>query len=541
MTGPNVSGANPGPNSALLPLTLQNQQTTVNPAPANYTFATLPAAATYAGVTLYTSDQGPLFSNGKAWIPIGSSIISTIKSAIAASLQVNGVTVQPLTAPPAWVTATLYYQGTAVTNGVNAYVLITQGTSGATGPTGTGSAPITDGTAVWYYWGPTFTSSPLAPTVTNVGFGARYTGLYWTTNLNTYAVGSSKIQDATNFLFYGSIGTDGLGANGSYLWNQNALIGGVSFMTDAPQFQIVLPANIGPSLNIYVNGVPVTLGMTASNQSVSGQFFSVVFSDRRPRLITLEVQTNLIPGFYGVLMNDTVSHVWAPAPPIAFNMSFVGTSYFDGSGQHPVTPSLGIASQIARYLGVSNYWIDRLGSGTGYVATGGTGPFGLATRLAAMVATNPQLLLISGGGINDQTSGVIAPLGAASLAAFNVEYAAALAYYTAVRAALPSTIIIVIGSETGSSGPSAAVLNMEAAVAAAVVAMGDANILFIPQASTKASSAWISGTGNAPVPNGTGNSDFLISTDNIHPVQLGANEIAFRSANAVRNIISTLN
>ena len=34
----------------------------------SYTYATLPAASTHTGYTLYTSDQGPVYSNGTYWV-----------------------------------------------------------------------------------------------------------------------------------------------------------------------------------------------------------------------------------------------------------------------------------------------------------------------------------------------------------------------------------------------------------------------------------------------------------------------------------------
>ena len=491
-----------------------------------------------AGMQAFTTDKGMLIGNGVGWLAGGSSIVSTIKSAISAANVANPVTAQPLIAPPAWVALTAYAQGTSVTNGSNAYVCIAGGTSaGAGGPTGTGSAPIVDATCSWYYWGPTFTSSAVAPTITNVVFASRYTGLFWTTALNTYAIGSAKLKDNANFLFYGAVGTDGAGTNNSYQFNTNALIGGVIFMTDAPQFQIVIPANVGPSINIYVNNVPCTLGMTFN--ATGNQFIQMVFPDRRPRQITFECQTNLIPSFYGVLMNDTVSHVWAPPPAVSFNMSFVGTSYFDGSGNHPVTASLGIASQIARLLGCQTYWIDRLGSGTGYVNVGSTAVFNGATRLAALAAApTPDLMIISGGGINDYTT--FSNPGPTTAGALAIEQAACLTYYQSVRALFPNAIICVIGSESGATGPSASVFNMELAVSQAVAQLADPYVFYIPQSYAIAEQSWVSGTGNSVTTNGSGNSDFFISADNIHPVQLGVNYLAQRSAAAIAKVISTL-
>jgi hypothetical protein len=65
--------------------------------------------------------------------------------------------------PAAWVTTTAYVVGDHVTNDtgpVKNYICTTAGTSGATGPTGTGSG-ITDGTCVWDYVG---TNQPVTAT-----------------------------------------------------------------------------------------------------------------------------------------------------------------------------------------------------------------------------------------------------------------------------------------------------------------------------------------------------------------------------------------
>jgi predicted secreted protein len=58
----------------------------------------------------------------------------------------------------AWVTLTAYSVGQYVTAGLNTYRCKTEGTSGATGPTGT-TSPQTDGTVVWNFVGVTATTS----------------------------------------------------------------------------------------------------------------------------------------------------------------------------------------------------------------------------------------------------------------------------------------------------------------------------------------------------------------------------------------------
>jgi len=61
----------------------------------------------------------------------------------------------------AWVTLTEYTVGQYVTSGLNTYRCKVAGTTGATGPTGTGTTPITDGTVQWMFVGVTASTTHL--------------------------------------------------------------------------------------------------------------------------------------------------------------------------------------------------------------------------------------------------------------------------------------------------------------------------------------------------------------------------------------------
>lgn len=497
-----------------------------------------------AGLQAYTSDQGMLVNNGKGWIAGGSSLVSTVKGSVAAAASSNSVINQPLIAPAAWAATTAYVTGQAVTNNSNAYICCTAGTSaGSGGPSGVGSAQITDGTAVWYYWGPSWTTAALAPTVTVTG--TRYsTGIFYGNTKNTNSLGAINIKDSTNFTL--SPGIDGTGSGGSYAWSSGTL-GTAQFITDAPQFQIVVLATTNPGLCVYTGSpggtlTPVSLGIVAPNPS-GFNYYQFVFADRRPRQFLVEMPSGIsssgIGSFYGVLCNDTISKV-SPPNKAPFTMGLVGTSYFAGNQTLSATPALGIAPQIAKLMGCTNYWVDQQGGGTGYVNPNISGVFGSASRIANLAATNPNVVLVSGGGINDYTYSAISSLGATTAAALAVEQAAALAYYQALRAALPNALIMVMGSEAGATGPSASIFNMELAVANATAQFNDPYCIYISQSAATAAKAWISGTGNTGTTNGTGNSDVYVFTDNIHTVQGGSNYLAQQSANAIRQVINSL-
>lgn len=521
-------------------MTLATSSTNIGiPAPTQlpgvFTVATLPSlpGANAGSYTAYTSDGGLCQWNGASWGSGAQRKLVSKMRALLAQAQTGTATpatAQPLITPPPWVLGTAYTKGLSVTNGGNNYTCITPGTSaGAGGPAGTGTGPITDNTVQWYYMGPSFASAANAPTYANVLVANRYVaGNFWSNTACTRNEGASQIRDTSNFRVTGTTFTETGGQN-SITGNGNAVLMSVSFMTDAPQLQIVCGSST-TYIQVYVNGVPVTLGYGGLQTTPLSVYWQLVFptGPPTPRLITVEI--GAVFSFYGVMTNDLTSKVWAPYLSNSFRMAIVGTSYIAGSPWHPVTQSLGWGSLTAKLLNCSDIYQDVTGAGSGYIAPGGSGNFSTPSRLTALAAYNPDLVVIAGGGINDRAVGGI------TLA---IEQAAVRAYLLQVRAILPAAIIMVIGSEAGSTGPQAAIFTMEAAAAAAVAALNDVNTVFIPQSNVSAQKAWISGTGTVAAPNTTGNSDLYISTDGIHPVQAGCLYLSQQSANGVINQINS--
>jgi hypothetical protein len=321
-------------------------------------------------------------------------------------------------------------------------------------------------------------------------------------------------------------------------------LGTAQFVTDAPAFQIIVSATANPGLCVWVGPpggllTPIALGIIAPDPSAFN-YYQLVFPDRRPRQFLVEMPSGLvssgIQNFYGVVCNDSISKVSAPNMP-PFTMSFVGTSYYAGNATLFPTAALGIAPQIAKSLGCTSYWVDQAGGGTGYVQST---IFATPARIAALAATNPAVVVIAGGGINDIGAASIVAAGPATAAALAIEQNAALSYYKAVRAALPNALMLVIGSEAGSTGPSAAIFNMETAVANAVALFNDPYCIYIPASQSPAQKSFISGTGTVAATNGSGNSDVYVSADAIHTVMAGSNYLAARSTSAILQIINGL-
>lgn len=100
---------------------------------------------------------GQIVTNGGNYYLVttaGTSASSGGPTTTAASITDNTVTwkyLGPVTAG-AWAASTAYVVNQVVTNGGNSYKCVAAGTSASSGgPSGTGSATITDGTATWVY------------------------------------------------------------------------------------------------------------------------------------------------------------------------------------------------------------------------------------------------------------------------------------------------------------------------------------------------------------------------------------------------------
>lgn len=464
-----------------------------------------------------------------------SATLMRLRDRIARADVSNSATAQALIAPTAYANSTAYVQGTAITANSNVYICITSGTSSGTGtgPSTTGNAPITDGTAAFYYWSASFSSSAAAPTMT--ANQTKYaSGNTWTTSAFTGSTPSTQIADTKNFLITGANFTDvnnsGLNPqlNGSSVPTSTTM--SVSFYTDATSIQITPAGNAALGkvyLAIYINGVPLTVGYAQPIAAGSGSTnIQLVFPNPGTNLIRVECINGT--GFLYVTTIGKLSKVWRSSVPDSVRVAFVGTSYLSGSTWHPVSHNLGIGEQAANLLGVTDSFVSNVGAGAGYINAGSYGNY--LSNIAYVTAYNPEVVVITGGGINDSS-------GSPSQA---TEQAAVLAYLKAMRVALPNAVIVVVGSESGANGPSTIIFTMEAAVAAAVASFNDPYTFYVTQSGVSAEQAWISGTGNSVSTNGMGNSDLYISTDNVHPVQAGVNYLAAREANAVRAAANAL-
>lgn len=565
MTTLALNSTNPGAAGVSTQNT-SNAQTLIS---SNGLFSGLPTAGISGTPTAYTSDQGLRVWNGTAWMAIGTiPLLTKIRAGIAAAMVGNPVeslpwsTVQVMQGTTAArANATAYTKGFVCTNaaGTHMFVCQTAGTSAGAEPGAMTTALVTtapynmgaivDNTVTWYWMGPTRVTAAQAgaPTI-SVGSLPAQVSKAWLvaptvagTQANSYfritgGVGSITGQSNPNATFV--IGeaqptvTAMLGTANGFGNYCNAM----DFVTDATVFGIDMTGfgslNIGDQMNIeidgrrFTDGTPMSLASAANGAGYMIVDFRAtgVRKNRRIRLSTFRVSATNAPSFTQIFTTpqDTIQ---AYTNPNRWSCAFVGDSLIVGSASGPVNPRLDRASVFADLVGCDT--ISNLGvGGTGFIATASGTQLNYIQRLSSLITLKPNVVYI-GGAFNDGASGAAAIT------------AAALAYYQAVRAALPNAMIIQAGTFGGLLLSSST--GIDAALLAAVNQFGDSNTFFIPVSTD--SPPWLTGTNAIQgTPTGTGNSEIYIGpTDTVHPsAYCISSYLAQQDARAFKNLINSL-
>lgn len=220
--------------------------------------------------------------------------------------------------------------------------------------------------------------------------------------------------------------------------------------------------------------------------------------------------------FDGVYVGPTYT-IWKPQDENGVIASVVGDSIEAGAG---ASAEFWAANKwLGKLLGWTDVRQVAFG-GTGFVIPGSFNTFGSALRVADVVASAPDVLLVVPSQNDDNQAGL---------------QSAMLATLQAYRTGLPTTPIVVLGADAGSSGPSAARLTTEAAMLAAFNQWGDSRSFFVP-CSNAADGSWFTGTGFVGSLSGSGNRD-RFGYDSAHPNDLGHQWRAQRLAHALRMLV----
>lgn len=250
-------------------------------------------------------------------------------------------------------------------------------------------------------------------------------------------------------------------------------------------------------------------------------YFTLDFGSRKVRRIRIHCSSAI-----RFVYRTQADKAWAPPTDDVVRFIVMGDSFVAGTGASQLVLSL--PNIMGAVLGFRDTRACGIG-GTGYVNPGSGTAWKSRDHITDITNNSPDVVVFEHG-LND-----------ASLAA-QVQ-AEALLNYQLVRAALPNTPIVVLGAQSGNTGPSANVIACEAAILSAVTQFADPLCKFAP-VSNNLGGAWVNGTGRTGAPTGVGNADIYQGgtdgTDGTHPNDLGHAYLARRSAVAVRQAIQSM-
>ena len=437
---------------------------------------------------------------------------SVIKQAIAAAAKRNRVIDSPWGPAPTWAVSTTYTGGRTVrgtgSDAANLYLCVGNTTavadatqaaartgvsaSSGTGPTGTGSALITDGTAMWIYFGkataigtiPLYsTVVPAASTDVMDGFLAVIAvSTYATLGLTETIATSSNPKFRISGVLPAAFGVFN-GANS----NTAASPTRPSYYT-RPVIEIVTNSDTWIAIRPQASMTQhlQLVGFEVNGQMLSeSSFVSTVATGTNAFLLNLASfgagNKHIRMMYKGANVTNGANLAYAIAlpadtfawPPVYANPvkiyveadSLAQSSAIVGQ----IDPARHIETMIASQLGFSDAYNGAIG-GTGIIANNG-GKTNYADRLPDLIAYAPDIVYF-GGIHNDNDSGSTTSA---------VKQAAFLAYFQAFRAALPHTPIIIVPYQVlRSENLTGFALTTENDLIAAVTAWGDTNCLVIP-------------------------------------------------------------
>ena len=229
--------------------------------------------------------------------------------------------------------------------------------------------------------------------------------------------------------------------------------------------------------------------------------------------------------------NDSV---WKGADTSGLRIGVEGDSLTHGFNSLPDAAGFAWPTLMGQILGAPNVFNGAI-TGTGFVQPSSNTTY--LERLPDMIKFNPDIL-ITAGQVNDTNAIGTTVRGVVITQAIIVT--AVLTYIAAARAALPNLYILIAGNKGYGAVTSAASLSLEAALKAAITALGDSKVFFIPTYSDP----------NGDIANGTGwwngnttDGKYFRTTGtlaNAHPIRAEYLMFARRMADVIAGIFATL-
>lgn len=305
----------------------------------------------------------------------------------------------------------------------------------------------------------------------------------------------------------------------------------VDFTTDASVFEVYtkyLNAT-QQTIQVKVDGhrTTVTPRLVGGTNLGSRLLYKVDLGSSATRRITLETSYN---PFGGIWVPAGASVTKSPVP--AERWLVMGDSISGGSAENTGAGNGTWVQRTGDYLGWRDGWNQSIG-GTGYVATSGSSVAIPARTDQDVVAYAPDHLVLWAG-YNDQLESQSSIASAASQT------------LQKVATGSPGTSTYVVGPWSKSGTPVASLtatdetLRQVAAQAGVPFVSPRTGTVYGADGQVAAyQRPWITGTGNAGAPNGTGNADQYVSQDGVHPTDAGHRYIAQRMALALEQVLGT--
>lgn len=302
------------------------------------------------------------------------------------------------------------------------------------------------------------------------------------------------------------------------------------FVTAAPLFEVRAGGNPAHDYRWRVDDQYISKAPAKYVGAYNRFDFSGVVKDR---MIVLE---GMASGEMTSIHLPDATYDIAPLPSIGERVLDICTGDSYALNQNAGAQFMSWATLTSRRTGGTDCRVTAIG-GTGYFANRGGGSKTLRGQVGDWFTVNTDITgaqvdrIFVGSGYNDYTYGATPAL-AAQLTA------EALLTFQAMRAACPNAVIFIFGPWPGIRNNDAQSLAVEDAIAAAFTQWADPNSVFtrIIGATVK----WMTGTGYVGATNTSGDTDYLMSNDQVHPTLLGQDRLARRVEAAYRSWLSSL-
>jgi hypothetical protein len=434
---------------------------------------------------------------------MGSTQVAKIKSAIAAAKNNNPQVLAPWSAAPTWAISTTYGSGQIVRgtagNAGNLYLMagsdatashaVGASAGSGAGPTGTGTDLIVDNTCRWLYIGKASstgtlpflaTSTPSTPTDDMTGFVALVNsatataiGLtaYVPADFSTEAfVSGGRFADRNA----GRVNGPNQGTFASPSYTAGSERGSIKFVTNARKWIALRPSgDVFPQIcyDIIVNGRHLSESPFVRGTTAAGVRFLLNLAPFGDGLkeVEIRVYNDLKALLAHQIELPADAAIWPAENACRYKMTFEGDSITWGEYIGKFKSRFWFERIVGDFLGCDHVYNNAVG-GTGAIDDVSGTKTTYIQRLSDVVAFGSDVHYIGGFRNDDQfTSGE--------------RQAAILAYLQACRAAMPGTILAVIGAHVmaGDNLASGQIIpTVEADAKAAFDAFNDANSVFIP-------------------------------------------------------------